>query len=86
MIDQPLGLGVGLGVCLLPRTTAMLAEAANVRVVELDAADAPKRLLLALHRDDNPNAGLAAELVEAIRSRIATTIAGDPALVAAQPG
>ena len=44
--------GVGLGVCLLPRTTAILAEAANARVVELDAADPPKRLLLALHRDD----------------------------------
>ena len=49
--------GVGLGVCLLPRTTALLAQAADVRVVELDAADPPKRLLLALHRDDNPNAG-----------------------------
>ena len=50
--------GVGLGVCLLPRTTAILAEAANARVVELDAADPPKRLLLALHRDDSPNAEL----------------------------
>jgi len=78
--------GVGLGVCLLPRTTAMLAEAADARVVELDATDLPKRLLLALHRDDNPNAELGAELVEAIRTRIAATIAADPALAAVQPG
>ena len=77
--------GVGLGVCLLPRTTAILAEAADTRVVELDAADPPKRLLLALHRDDSPNAELGAALVQAIQARIAATIAGDPALVAAQP-
>jgi hypothetical protein len=55
-------------------------------VVELAAAHPPTRVLLALPRDDNPNAGLGAELVEAIRSRIAATIAGDPALVSAQPG
>ena len=43
-------------------------------------------MLLALRRDDNPNGAIGAQLLQPIQARIAAMIAGDPALVGAQPG
>jgi hypothetical protein len=62
----------------------ILADAASVKVVELEAVDPPKRILLALRRDDNPNAEIAARLVELIQERIASVIASNPALSSAR--
>ena len=74
--------------CALRRQCPLAAVVISAPAIRrfLNAPDPPKRLLLALHRDDNPNAALGAELVEAIRTRIAATIAGDPALAGLQPG
>jgi len=74
---------VGLGVCLLPRSTMILADATNVKAVELDALDPPKRILLALHRDDSPNIETTSHLVALIQERIAAIVRHDPALVSA---
>ena len=70
---------VGLGLCLLPRSMMILADAANVKVVEIEAADPPKRILLALRRDDNPNAEIATRLLEQIQERIAAPLSPSPA-------
>jgi len=60
---------VGLGVCILPRSAAMLGDGNDVKVVEIEAADRPKRVLLALYREDNPNLELTRRLVELIQAR-----------------
>lgn len=70
---------VGLGVCLLPRSTTILADVADVKAVEIDSPDPPKRILLALHRDDSPNIELVDHLLELIVARLASVIGRDPA-------
>jgi DNA-binding transcriptional LysR family regulator len=65
---------VGLGVCLLPRSTMILADAENVKVVEIDAPDPPTRILLALHRDDSPNVEIVERLLAEIQTRLAAVI------------
>jgi DNA-binding transcriptional LysR family regulator len=64
----------GLGVCVVPRSATVLADGLDVKVVELEAADPPKRVLVALSRDDNPNNALVSRLVALIQSRIADTL------------
>lgn len=66
---------VGLGICILPRSTTLLEDAPNVKVVEIDAPDPPRRILLALHRPDSPSAALVERMLELIQARIAS--AGD---------
>jgi DNA-binding transcriptional LysR family regulator len=61
---------VGLGVCLLPRSTTILGEDAGVKVVEIEAHDPPARILLALHREDNPSIEIVEELLGLIQARI----------------
>jgi DNA-binding transcriptional LysR family regulator len=65
---------VGLGVCILPRSTSMLDDAAGVKVIEIEAPDPPKRVLLALHRNDNPNVELTTRLIEQIQARLAVAM------------
>lgn len=64
----------GLGVCVVPRSATILADGLDLKVLELDSADPPKRLLVALSRDDNPNTALVSLLVELIQERIASTV------------
>jgi DNA-binding transcriptional LysR family regulator len=59
----------GLGVCVVPRSATVLGEGMAVKVVELEAADPPRRVLLALSRDDNPNTVLVSRLVELLQER-----------------
>ena len=63
---------VGLGICILPRSTTLLEDAPNVKVVEIDALDPPRRILLALHRPDSPNTALTQEMVELLQAGIAS--------------
>jgi DNA-binding transcriptional LysR family regulator len=69
---------VGLGICILPRSTTLLEHAPNVRVVEIDAPDPPRRILLALHRTDSPNAELTERLLGLIQARLASATGGEP--------
>jgi DNA-binding transcriptional LysR family regulator len=71
---------VGLGVCIVPRSATILGEGVLVKMVELEAADPPKRVLLALSRSDSPNTALVSRLVELFQARIVETVrAGEPA-------
>jgi DNA-binding transcriptional LysR family regulator len=68
---------VGLGICILPRSTTLLEDAPNVKVVEIDAPDPPRRILLALHRPDSPNTALTQQMVELLQARIASPSGGE---------
>ena len=63
---------VGLGLCILPRSTTALEDAPNVKVLAIDAPDPPRRILLALHRPDSPNAALTERILELMQARIAS--------------
>jgi DNA-binding transcriptional LysR family regulator len=64
----------GLGVCVVPRSATVLGDGLDVKVVELESADSPRRVLVALSREDNPNAAVVSQLVELIEERIAATL------------
>jgi DNA-binding transcriptional LysR family regulator len=64
----------GLGVCVVPRSATVLGDGLGVKVVELEAADPPKRVLLALSREDSPNADVVSKLVAMILERIASML------------
>jgi DNA-binding transcriptional LysR family regulator len=64
----------GLGVCVVPRSATVLGDGLGVKVVELEAADPPKRVLLALSREDSPNIALVSTLVGMMQARIASML------------
>jgi DNA-binding transcriptional LysR family regulator len=64
----------GLGVCISPRSATVLGDGLHVKVVEIEAADPPKRVLLALSREDSPNTEIVSTLVGLMQERIASML------------
>jgi LysR family transcriptional regulator, transcription activator of glutamate synthase operon len=74
-LDVAIGMvSAGLGVCVVPRSATVLGDGLQVKVLELEAADPPKRVLLALSREDSLNAALVSALVALIQERIASML------------